>query len=311
MNSQMLDSRRSQIPFGTSGLPNLRFVVSALLSYLVGYGYDVTWESDFRFIVSSHDKSHRDRMLTGCDFLALRIRKFKLMRDGNRSQSQLTAPLLGSGFLAFSTAIIAGAISLIPYNRYVVGSLGLASLILCGTDRQRPANKLRRLEASIDFVAETLKLTTATYARKYVELMELTSRFHEWVPLFIANSPEVTKTFDFYRAKLSASNIRSQLLETRSVSTRSEFVEYMRNSKEIWQSIRQCSKKVEEIRISIKRIVEADRQRELSKDIEESREIISSLRPKLVLTNYLQCTPFFPQGRTYIAIACLESEPLI
>ncbi|KAJ7238106.1 hypothetical protein B0H12DRAFT_1222149 [Mycena haematopus] len=166
---------------------------------------------------------------------------------------------------ALSTSIVVGAISLIPYNRYILWTLASASLVLYSADRQFPWNKHGRLEASIDSVGKTLELATATCGRKYVELMELTSQFPE--------------------AKLLTSNIKSRLLETHRMSTWKEFVEYVWNSKEMWKSISRCSNKVEEIRASIERIIEAERQRELSKDIQESRDILSALRRRIPVAN--------------------------
>ncbi|KAJ7238107.1 hypothetical protein B0H12DRAFT_1075378 [Mycena haematopus] len=151
----------------------------------------------------------------------------------------------------YSTSIVVGTISLIPYNRYIFWSFSSASLLLYTADRQRPSNKFGLLQTSIDSVGETLELASATSgcARNFVELMDVTSRFHD-------------------------------------VSTWDEFVEGLRNFKEIWQSINQCSKKVEEIRISVECIIEAEHQRELSKDIQESRATISSLRRRIRSMNF-------------------------
>ncbi|KAJ6461370.1 hypothetical protein C8R45DRAFT_1179229 [Mycena sanguinolenta] len=158
---------------------------------------------------------------------------------------------------AFSTSIILGAISLIPYNRYILWTLGLASLVLYGADHQRPSKKFGTLEATINSVGETLKLANTTCTRSYVELMDMTTKFYE--------------------VKLSASNIKSRLLETHTVSTWKELKEYIRNSKEMWQSTYRCAKRVEEIRTSIERVIEVENQRELLEGIRTSREIMSSL----------------------------------
>ncbi|KAJ6461348.1 hypothetical protein C8R45DRAFT_1080861 [Mycena sanguinolenta] len=164
-----------------------------------------------------------------------------------------------------STPIVLGAISLIPYNRYILWSLGLASLVLYAADRQRPSNKLEPLEASIYSTGETLAKAKASCTRSYAELMDVTSQFYE--------------------AKLSVSNIKSRLLEPHSVSTWGELKEFMWNSIKIWQSIRRCGKKVKEIESSVLRIVEAERQRELSQDIQTSREIITSLTRRASAVN--------------------------
>ncbi|KAF7335203.1 hypothetical protein MSAN_02353600 [Mycena sanguinolenta] len=158
---------------------------------------------------------------------------------------------------ALSISIILGAISLIPYNRYILWSLGSASLALYAADRQRPSNKLGQLEASIDSVGETLKLAKASCMRNHVELMDVTIEFHE--------------------IKFSVSTIKYRLLETRTVSTWSTLKDYVWNTKEIWKSINRCGKKVKQIGNSIERIREAEHQREFSQEIQASREIISSL----------------------------------
>ncbi|KAJ6461341.1 hypothetical protein C8R45DRAFT_1028106 [Mycena sanguinolenta] len=154
------------------------------------------------------------------------------------------------------TSFILGAISLIPYNRYILWSLVLASLVLYAGDCQRPSNKLGLLQASIDSVGETLELANKNCKTNYAELVEVRSEFSE--------------------IKSLASNIKCQLLESRNVSTWNELKEYVRDIKEIWQSINGCKKKVEEIRTSILRLIEVEYQRELSEDIQTSREIISS-----------------------------------
>ncbi|KAJ6461359.1 hypothetical protein C8R45DRAFT_1028158 [Mycena sanguinolenta] len=137
------------------------------------------------------------------------------------------SPTFSGFFLLFL-----GALSLIPYNRYIRWSLGLPSLVL------RPSNKLATLQASIDSAEKTLD--------------------------------------EFSEIKLLTSNIKYQWLETRTVSTWNKLKEYVRNTKEIWQSIKGCEKKVEEIRTSILRLTELEYQRELSEDIQTSREMISS-----------------------------------
>ncbi|KAJ7868824.1 hypothetical protein B0H14DRAFT_2572248 [Mycena olivaceomarginata] len=74
-------------------------------------------------------------------------------------------------------------------------------------------------------------------------------------------------------AKLSASKIQTRLLETRSVTTWEEFVEYLCNLWETMQNINQCAKKVKEVHRSALLTIEAERQRQLSEGIKEVREI--------------------------------------
>ncbi|KAF7335209.1 hypothetical protein MSAN_02354200 [Mycena sanguinolenta] len=82
---------------------------------------------------------------------------------------------------------------------------------------------------------------------------------------------------EVYELKLSVSNIKSRLLETHDISTWEEFVGFMRHSTKMWQRIHKCGKNAKEIQTSISRIIEAEHQRELSQDIQTSKEIISSL----------------------------------
>ncbi|KAF7335188.1 hypothetical protein MSAN_02352100 [Mycena sanguinolenta] len=166
-----------------------------------------------------------------------------------------------------SKSIILGAIFLIPYNRYILWTLGSASLMLYAVDRQRPSTKLGLLEASIDSVGESLESAKAnrTTGRAYVALMNVTSQF--------------------CKLKLSVSNIKSSLLETHDVSSGEELKKYVWDTKEIWQSIRRCEKEAKEIRASILRLIEAECQRELWENIQTSCEIIDSLTRRASVVN--------------------------
>ncbi|KAJ6461339.1 hypothetical protein C8R45DRAFT_1179180 [Mycena sanguinolenta] len=163
-------------------------------------------------------------------------------------------------YLGRAFSIILGAISLIPYNRYILWSLGLASLVLYAAGRQRPSNKLRPLQASIDSVEETLELAKAGYPRSYVDLMDLTSQL-----------------YDVQHQVPTAGNTQYFNLEN--------FVQYVRHSIAVWRSIHQCEKKATEVRTSILCIIEAERQRGLSDEIQTSREILSSLTRRASTVN--------------------------
>jgi hypothetical protein len=63
-----------------------------------------------------------------------------------------------------------------------------------------------------------------------------------------ATAQSLTAHFD--RAKTSASKIQSRLLETRSVKTWEELVEYLQNLHDIMRKINQCTKDVKEIQTS-------------------------------------------------------------
>jgi hypothetical protein len=102
---------------------------------------------------------------------------------------------------------------------------------------------------------------------------------------------------------LSASKIQSRLLETRSVATWDELVEYLRDFGETVHSISQCAKDVKEIqRSTLVRIlhwmkmiqlshlqltIETERQRQLSEGIKEVCEI----RETVICSSARTCLP--------------------
>ncbi|KAJ7799797.1 hypothetical protein B0H14DRAFT_3156332 [Mycena olivaceomarginata] len=154
---------------------------------------------------------------------------------------------------AISTSILFGTLSLLPGNRYIALGLGSTTLIIYAANRQRPTRKLGRVERKIQACEETLKHAKSNCTRNHVELTDGTRRLLE--------------------AKLSASKIRSRLLETHSVTTWEELVEYLQNLHEIVQKIKQCAKDVKEIQTSTLLTIEAERQRQFFEGIKELREI--------------------------------------
>ncbi|KAJ7757307.1 hypothetical protein B0H14DRAFT_3598969 [Mycena olivaceomarginata] len=110
--------------------------------------------------------------------------------------------------------------------------------------------------AAIEACEEVLKLAKTNCARNYSELTDGTRRFLE--------------------AKLSVSKIQIQLLETRSVTTWEEFMEYLHDVRETMRNISQCAKESEgSSQIYPWLTIEAERQRQLS---EESRKFVRSTR---------------------------------
>ncbi|KAF8144498.1 hypothetical protein K438DRAFT_1782779 [Mycena galopus ATCC 62051] len=128
--------------------------------------------------------------------------------------------------------------------------------IIYAANQQRPSIKLSRVEVVIKSVEVTLKHTKENCGN-HVELVHMTSRLFE--------------------AKLSASKIQTRMLETRSVTTYKEFVQYLQALFEIMRDIHHCAKKAEEIRTSTLRILEAECQRQFSAGIEKSREIMDRI----------------------------------
>ncbi|KAJ7876444.1 hypothetical protein B0H14DRAFT_3859165 [Mycena olivaceomarginata] len=153
---------------------------------------------------------------------------------------------------ASTASIIFGALSLLPGNRYILGALVSAGLIIYTANRQRLSHKLGRVEHAIEACEETLKHAKSNCTRNHVELTDGTRRWLE--------------------AKLSASQIQSRLLETHSVATWEELVEYMLNLRDIMKKIKKCAKDVEGIQTSTLLTIEAERRRRIFEGIKELRE---------------------------------------
>ncbi|KAJ7366193.1 hypothetical protein DFH08DRAFT_797196 [Mycena albidolilacea] len=154
---------------------------------------------------------------------------------------------------ASTASIIFGAFSLLPGNRYILGALVSAGLIIYTTNHQCPSHKLGRVERAIEACDESLKHAKSNCARNHVELTDRTRRLLE--------------------AKMSASKIQSRLLETHSVATWEELVEYLLNLRDIMQKIKKCAKDVEGIQTSTLLTIEAERRRQIFEGIKELREI--------------------------------------
>ncbi|KAJ7757294.1 hypothetical protein B0H14DRAFT_2634920 [Mycena olivaceomarginata] len=119
---------------------------------------------------------------------------------------------------------------------------------------------------------ETLKYAKSNCARNHLELTDATRRLLE---------------------------IDTQLLETHSVTTWEELVEYLQNLRDIVQNINQCAKDVKEIQRStlggFQLTIEAERQREFFEGIKELREIHNTVvsgrrvdgKPSLWIGNYI------------------------
>ncbi|KAF8166877.1 hypothetical protein K438DRAFT_1983925 [Mycena galopus ATCC 62051] len=69
-----------------------------------------------------------------------------------------------------------------------------------------------------------------------------------------------------------------------SVATYTEFVQYIQYVRDIMQDIAKCTKKLEEIRTKTLRIIEAERQRQFSANIRESRVIFDTVTSSLMRT---------------------------
>ncbi|KAJ7727697.1 hypothetical protein B0H14DRAFT_2640843 [Mycena olivaceomarginata] len=134
-------------------------------------------------------------------------------------------------------------------NRYIALGLICAALAIYTANRQQPLHMLAQVERTIKDCEDVLKLAKTNCVRNYLELTYRTCRLLE--------------------AKLSVSKIQTLLLETRSVTTWEEFVEYLYDVRETMHNISQCAKKVKEVHRSTLVTIEAERQRQLSEGIKE------------------------------------------
>ncbi|KAF8171383.1 hypothetical protein K438DRAFT_1940741 [Mycena galopus ATCC 62051] len=175
-----------------------------------------------------------------------------------------------------SASILFGALSLLPDNRYILMGLVSTSGIVHIVNRERPSNRLDRVEVAIKSVEETLEQAIEGCARNHLEFMDLTSSLFE--------------------AKLSASKIRTRMLDMPSVAKYTEFVQYVHYVRDIMQDIAKCAKKLEELRTKALRIIEAQRQRQFSANIPESREIFDTpvLQPRDVVALDRESLAIYP-----------------
>ncbi|KAF8123964.1 hypothetical protein K438DRAFT_1792005 [Mycena galopus ATCC 62051] len=153
-----------------------------------------------------------------------------------------------------ASAILFGAVSLLPDNRYIVLGLASTSGILYIANGQRPSNKLAGVKNAIESVEESLRRAKEECMRSHLEVVDLGGSLFE--------------------AKLSASKVQTRMLDTPRVTTYKEVVQYLQYGWDIIQDIMKCAKEVEEIHTKTLRIIEAERQHQFSAGIQESREII-------------------------------------
>ncbi|KAF7356281.1 hypothetical protein MVEN_00959900 [Mycena venus] len=156
-----------------------------------------------------------------------------------------------------TSAILLGALSLMPGNRYILLGFVFLSLIIYAGTRQRPSRKLSQVEEAIQVAEETLESAKVNCARKHVDLVDGMRRL--------------------LKAKISASDIQARLLDTHSITTWKKLIEYLQEMRGIAQSINQCAKEVKEIHISTLRTIEAERHRQFSKGIKEYNEILDGV----------------------------------
>ncbi|KAF7356289.1 hypothetical protein MVEN_00960700 [Mycena venus] len=146
-----------------------------------------------------------------------------------------------------TSAMLLGALSLMPGNRYILLGFISASLIIYASIRLRPSRQLGQVENEIKIAEETLKRAKSDCARNQVELMDARVQ-----PIFLRQ-------------------------RTRNVTTWKELVEYLQEMRGIAQSINQCAKEVKEIHISTLRTIEAERRRQFSESMKKCNEILDGI----------------------------------
>ncbi|KAJ7897994.1 hypothetical protein B0H14DRAFT_3581622 [Mycena olivaceomarginata] len=174
------------------------------------------------------------------------------------------------------TSMMIGALSLLPDSRYItLGLLSAALVIYIYAKQEASENVEKYINLILGQVygpdCESENIFYSNCARNHLELTDATRRLLE--------------------AKLSASKIGTRLLETHSVTTWEELVEYLQNLRDIVQNINQCAKDVKEIQRStlvgiahvgftggdtngrFQLTIEAERQHQFFEGIEELREI--------------------------------------
>ncbi|KAF7356285.1 hypothetical protein MVEN_00960300 [Mycena venus] len=156
-----------------------------------------------------------------------------------------------------ASAIILGAVTLMPGNRWILLGLGSATLIIYVANRQRPSHQLGQVEDAVKVAEETLECAKTNCTRNQMELMDGMRRL--------------------LKAKISASEIRAQLMDTHCITTWKEFAEYVEEMRGITQSISQCAKEVKEVHTSTLRTIEAERRRQFSEGIKECNEILDTV----------------------------------
>ncbi|KAJ7603214.1 hypothetical protein DFH06DRAFT_1350431 [Mycena polygramma] len=167
-----------------------------------------------------------------------------------------TIPNLKSSLLLSVLALIPGAIW-----RYacIVGS---ASLVIFIARHQGPARKFNILENAIKVTEKTLQhiKTMPTSASSHAEIIDA-----EW---------------RFLQVKLSASKIQSRMLEMHDETWKA----YLKSIRATLLAIRHCAAEL---------TIKEEHQRNLTKGIEESREVLSTVVPS-------------PTRRTYLATRCSD-----
>ncbi|KAJ7704051.1 hypothetical protein B0H17DRAFT_1040499 [Mycena rosella] len=116
---------------------------------------------------------------------------------------------------ALQTSLILGAFSLVPgsTSRYITLGLASASLTIYTAHHYGPTQRLARLEDTITATKEILEGAKLDCARDHITLVGRERRLLEYVRGHV--HLKSTEKLYFPRAKLSASEIQTKILEAR------------------------------------------------------------------------------------------------
>ncbi|KAJ7441437.1 hypothetical protein FB451DRAFT_1441351 [Mycena latifolia] len=150
------------------------------------------------------------------------------------------------------SSILLGALSLIPHNalRYTLLVIAVCLALLYAVHLKRPSTQLSQLEVIVQKTDKVIRDAKLHCARDFANLLE------KWAELL--------------KIKRSASEIQSRILETNTLT----WTEYRLLSGDISD----CAKSVKEIRTAVQLIVEAERQRKYTEDINETEAILAAVR---------------------------------
>ncbi|KAJ7490495.1 hypothetical protein FB451DRAFT_1389279 [Mycena latifolia] len=151
-----------------------------------------------------------------------------------------------------TVAILLWFLSLIPNNalRYALLAIVASLALLYAIHLRRPSTQLSQLEHFVQKTEGTILDAKLHCARDLGNLLE------KWVELL--------------KIKRSASKIQSRMLETNALT--------WKNYRLLSHDISDCADSVKEIRTAVQLIVEAERQRKYTDDINETEVILTTVR---------------------------------
>ncbi|KAJ7490524.1 hypothetical protein FB451DRAFT_1361372 [Mycena latifolia] len=151
-----------------------------------------------------------------------------------------------------TVSILLWLMSFIPHTvlRYTLLAITTCLALLCTIRLKRPSTQLSHLEHIVQKTEGTILDAKSHCARDHANLLE------KWAELL--------------KVKRSASKIQSRMLETNTTT----WTEYRLLS----DDISDCAKSVKEIRTAVQLIVEAERQRKYTEDINKTEAILTSVR---------------------------------